>query len=74
VLVYLFSRLENVFKRFEKYAEARLPETMREFMIKMMVEVLGVLAIATKSIKQRWISESIPMYKSRLADHPQRNM
>jgi hypothetical protein len=57
VLVGLFSRIENCFKRFETYAQARLPDSMRDFMVKMMVEVLGVLATATKAIKQRWISE-----------------
>jgi hypothetical protein len=57
VLVGLFSRIENCFKRFETYAQARLPDSMREFMVKMMVEVLGILATATKAIKQRWLSE-----------------
>jgi hypothetical protein len=64
VLVNLFTRIENLFKRFETYSKLRLPDAMREFIIKIMVEVLGVLAIATKSIEQRWISELIPMYES----------
>ncbi|KAH9976776.1 hypothetical protein BGW80DRAFT_1558544, partial [Lactifluus volemus] len=57
VLIGLFSRIENCFKRFEIYAQARLPDSMREFMVKMMVEVFGILATATKAIKQRWIKK-----------------
>ena len=57
VLVGLFSRIENCFKRLETYAKARLPDSMRKFMVETMVGVLGVLATATKAIKQRWISE-----------------
>jgi hypothetical protein len=59
VLVGLLSRKKNCFKRLETYTKAQLPDPMREFMVQMMVEVIGVVATATKAIKQWWISERI---------------
>jgi hypothetical protein len=57
VLVGLLSRKKNCFERLETYDKAQLSDSMREFMVQMMVGVLGVVATATKAIRQWWISE-----------------
>ena len=57
MLIDLFTRIETFFKRFETYAEVRLSDGMTELIIKIMVEVLGILAITTKWIKQGFTSE-----------------
>ena len=57
MLIDLFTRIETFFKRFEAYAEVRLSDGMTELIIKIMVEVLGILAITTKWIKQGFTSE-----------------
>ncbi|KAI9461935.1 hypothetical protein BJY52DRAFT_165874 [Lactarius psammicola] len=51
-LVDLFSRLEYFFKRLEKYIEVRPTAAMKDIIIKIVVEVLLILGIATKEIGQ----------------------
>ncbi|KAI0301677.1 hypothetical protein B0F90DRAFT_1840328, partial [Multifurca ochricompacta] len=48
----LFERVENFFKRLETYTEVPPTAAMTDIIVKIMVEVLGVLALATKEIKQ----------------------
>jgi hypothetical protein len=60
VLLGLFERLENIFKRLEVYIEVPRTSGMTYAIVKVMVEVLCILAIATKEINQRRMSESIP--------------
>jgi hypothetical protein len=74
VLVDLFTRIENFFKRFETYAEVRLPDGMTELIIKITVEILGILALTTKWIKQRFTSESIRLHSFDLTDDFQKNL
>ncbi|KAH9020702.1 hypothetical protein EDB84DRAFT_561724 [Lactarius hengduanensis] len=52
VLVDIFERVENFFKRLEAYTEVPQTATMTDVIIKIMVEVLSIFAIATKEIKQ----------------------
>jgi hypothetical protein len=60
-LIDIFERVENFFKRLETYTEVRPNAAMTDIIVKIMVEVLNVLAIATKEIKQGRTSElSIP--------------
>jgi len=63
VLVDLFSRMENFFKRLESYAEVSPTPGMRAIIIKIMVEVLTILGIATKEIKQSRSSEPINNFR-----------
>ncbi|KAH9031155.1 hypothetical protein EDB85DRAFT_1385164 [Lactarius pseudohatsudake] len=57
-LVDIFERVENFFKRLETYTEVPPTAAMTDIIVKIMVEVLGILAISTKEIKQgRTISE-----------------
>jgi hypothetical protein len=57
VLVDLFERIEQFFKRLECYTEIRPTEAMTDIIVKIMVEVLCILAVATKEIKQSRTSE-----------------
>ena len=56
-LIDIFERIENFFKRLEAYTEVRPSEAMTDIIVKIMVEVLNVFAIATKEIKQGRTSE-----------------
>jgi len=47
------------FKRLESYTEVRPTSVMASINIKIMVEVLTILGIATKEIKQRKLRESV---------------
>ena len=59
MLIDLFERIESFFKRLESYTELPPSEVMKDTMLKIMVEVLSILAIATTEIKQRRRSELI---------------
>ena len=51
-LVDLFESIENFFKRLESYTVVPPTDAMTEIIVKIMVEVINVFAIATKEIKQ----------------------
>ncbi|KAH9052299.1 hypothetical protein EDB87DRAFT_1581798 [Lactarius vividus] len=51
-LVDLFERIENFFKRLEFYTEVPPTDAMIDIIVKIMVEVLNIFAIATKEMKQ----------------------
>ncbi|KAH9041905.1 hypothetical protein EDB83DRAFT_2524063 [Lactarius deliciosus] len=51
-LIDIFERIENFFKRLETYTSIRATAAMTDIIVKIMVEVLNILAIATKEIKQ----------------------
>jgi hypothetical protein len=53
----IFERIENFFKRLETYTEVPPTAAMTDIIVKIMVEVLNILAIATKEIKQGRTSE-----------------
>ena len=48
----LFERIENFFKRLESYTEVTPTNAMTDIIVKIMVEVLNIFAIATKEMKQ----------------------
>ena len=56
-LIDIFERIENFFKRLEMYTEIKPNEAMTDIIVKIMVEVLNIFAIATKEIKQGRTSE-----------------
>ena len=56
-LIDVFERIESFFKRMEKYTEVKPSEAMTDIIVKIMVEVLNIFAIATKEIKQGRSSE-----------------
>ncbi|KAF8488440.1 hypothetical protein F5888DRAFT_1292864 [Russula emetica] len=52
VLIDIFVRIESFFKRLESYTEVPPTAAMADVIVKIMVEILSILAIATKEIKQ----------------------
>jgi hypothetical protein len=64
VLIDIFVRIENFFKRLESYTEVPPTAAMTDTIVKIMIEVLSILAIATKEVNQGRSSESIDIRKS----------
>jgi hypothetical protein len=62
VLLDLFERIENVFRRLEVYIEVSPTVGMTDALVKVIVEILRILAIMTKEIRQNRASEFIPCY------------
>ena len=58
-LVYIFERIEGFFRRLETYIEVPTMEAMKDIIMKIMVEVLGIFGIVTKEMKQGQASEPI---------------
>jgi len=56
-LVDIFDRIENFFRRLEVYSAVAPTPEMMDMMVKIMVEVLSILGIATKEIRQGRTSE-----------------
>ena len=56
-LVNIFERIESFFRRLEVYAEVTPTTEMMDTIIKIMVEVLSIVGIAMKEIKQSRFSE-----------------
>jgi hypothetical protein len=56
-------RIENFFRRLESYTEVPPTAAMTDVIAKIMIEVLSILAIATKEIKQRRSSELMDIYQ-----------
>src|SRR5258708_4635476 len=57
ILVDVFGRIESFFVRLEIYTGVRLTPAMSEKMVQITVEVLDILATATKEMKQDRASE-----------------
>ena len=55
-----FERIECFFSRLETYTEVPATAGMTEMIIKIMTEVLSIVGIATKEIKQSRASELVP--------------
>ena len=66
MLVDLFSRIEGFFKRLESYTEVSPTPVMTDIIVKIIVEVLKIVGLATKEIKQRRSSELVDIYRSYL--------
>jgi plasmid replication initiation protein len=62
VLIDIFVRIESFFKRLESYTEVRPTAAMIDVIVKILIEVLSILAITTKQIKQGRSSESIEIH------------
>ena len=56
-LIDIFERIEDFFRRLEVYTEVPPTPEMMDMMVKIMVEILSILGIATKEIKQGRTSE-----------------
>ena len=51
-LIDLFERIENFFRRLETYTSVPPTGAMTDIIVKIMIEVLNIFAIATKEMKQ----------------------
>jgi hypothetical protein len=58
-LLDLFESLENFVQRLDIYTKMTPTRVMAETIVKIIVELLSTLALATKQIKQGRLSESI---------------
>jgi len=61
-LVDVFECIENFLSRLKIYTEIEPTPAMTEMIIKIMVELLSVLALATKQINQGRLSKSCDMF------------
>ena len=61
MLIDIFVRIESFFKRLDTYTEVRPTVAMTDVIVNVMVEVLSILAIATKEIKEGRSSKLINM-------------
>ncbi|KAI9432209.1 hypothetical protein H4582DRAFT_1777559, partial [Lactarius indigo] len=52
ILIDIFERIEDFFKRLEAYTEVPQTAAMTDIIVKIMVEVLSIFGIATKEIRQ----------------------
>jgi hypothetical protein len=66
-LVDIFERIEMFFRRLQIYIEVRPTTEMMDIIIQIMVEVLSILGIATKEIKQSRMS-GYSLYKNLTVD------
>ena len=57
MLIDVFERIENFLRRLEVYTAVAPTPEMMDMMVKIMVEVLSILAIATKEMRQGRTSE-----------------
>ena len=59
-LVDIFERMEMFFRRVEVYTEAEPSAEMMNMIIEIMVQVISILGIATKEIKENRLSKYLP--------------
>jgi hypothetical protein len=57
-LVDIFESIENFLSRLKIYTDTQSTSALTETVIKILVELLGVLALATKQVKQGRLSMS----------------
>ena len=62
MLIDIFVRIESFFKRLESYTEVPPTAAMSDVIVKIMIEVLSILAIATKEVNQGRSSELIDIH------------
>ena len=73
-LVDLFECIGNFLKRLRIYTDLPLSSSMTNIIVKIMIELLSVLALATKQIKQGRFSKRILVFEVRLLNMPQKNL
>ena len=73
-LVDLFECIGNFLKRLRIYTDLPLSPSMSDIIVKIMTELLSVLALATKQIKQGRFSKRILVFEVRLLNMPQKNL
>jgi hypothetical protein len=69
VLVKLFERIQLFLQRLNHYTAVTLTPNMTELLAKIMAQILSILALSTKTMKERQINESIRSTYSFLANY-----
>ena len=64
-LVDLFECIGNFLKRLHIYTDTPMAPSMTSIIVKIMVELLSVFALATKQVKQGRLSKWIAIFNSR---------
>jgi hypothetical protein len=62
VLLDLFQRMDDFFKRFKIYSRSFLNTELAEVVVKVVVKVLNILSIAMKEVEQSRASASFPHF------------
>ena len=73
-LIELFERIENFFKRLESYTSVSPTEAMTDIIVKIMIEVLNIFAIATKEMRQGRASAFLSVIHSLSLIYAQQNL
>jgi hypothetical protein len=73
-LLDVFKHIEIFFRRLEVYAEVQPTPEMMDIIVNIMVEILSILAIATKEINQGLPSERFLSDMSPFSDSLQKNI
>jgi hypothetical protein len=68
-LIELFDRVGNFLKRLHIYTEIPFTPAMTDIIVQIMVEVLSVLALATREIRQGRFSEQILSLRAFISGH-----
>ena len=58
MLVHLFERIQFFLQRLNHYTAVPLTPEMTELLAKIMAQILSILALSTRAMKERWISQS----------------
>jgi hypothetical protein len=61
-LINIFEHIEMFFRRLEIYTEVPVTTEMMDIIVQIMVEVLSILGMATKEIKQGRMSKYLSYY------------
>ncbi len=69
VLLDLFERIQLFLQRLSHYTAVPLTPDTTELLAKIMAQILSILALSTKTMKERRISQSIRSIHSFLANH-----
>ena len=72
-LVKLLERIQFFLQRLHHYTSVPLTPEMTELLAKIMAQILSILALSTKTMKQRRISWSIQSIYSFVTDYKTRN-
>ena len=68
-LVKLFERIQFFLQRLHHYTAVPLTPEMTDLLAKIMAQILSILALSTKTMKERQISESVRSTYSFLANY-----
>ena len=63
VLLDLFQRMDDFFKRFKVYSRTFLNTELAEVLVKVLVKVLKIISIATKEVEKGRASESLLLFR-----------